>query len=295
MILRFIHTRITRSDTMKSFQILSDIHLEASTDFSGTCFSCNKKGHRSDVCPSLGHKICVTNYIVPQAPILVLAGDIGSLYSPRYIVQFLKSCAEHFDQVLYVLGNHEFYFSESSEKKDMDFLLFNLKRLVNDPVNGLANVTILDRKVVRINGVYFAGATLWTDVSDLSRIPDYVRLGITKKDYQDRHKRDLKWIKRACREIKDGPLVLITHHCPSRLFLPKNRFAMKNASMYATDLIDKFSDTNISFWIFGHTHHNVDVTKNSTRYVTNQVGKKWDECSSNKSRIFFFNDAFVSR
>ena len=57
--------------------------------------------------------------------------------------------------------------------------------------------------------------------------------------------------------------------------------------MYASDLIDKFSENeNISFWVFGHTHHNVDVTKNSTRYVTNQVGKKWDKCSSNKSIVF---------
>ena len=290
---------------MSTFQVLSDVHLEAYTDFSGTCFSCNQKGHRADVCPRLGHEIknlSVTNYIVPKAPILILAGDLGSLYSPHYIIQFLKTCSENFEQVLYVLGNHEFYFHPPASasgplrgrgqradhpKKDMDSLLYNFKRLVNAPENGLSNVTILDRKVVRINGVYFAGATLWTDVSQIKKMPDYVRLGITKQDYQNRHQRDLKWIYRVCSQIKDAPLVLITHHCPSRLFLPKNNFALKNASMYASDLIDNFSENeNISFWVFGHTHHNVDVTKNSTRYVTNQVGKKWDKCSSNKSIVF---------
>jgi UDP-2,3-diacylglucosamine pyrophosphatase LpxH len=280
---------------MSSFQVLSDVHLEAHTDFSGTCFSCKQKGHRSEVCPRSGYKICVTNYIVPSAPILVLAGDIGSLHSPEYILEFLKSCSEHFDHVLYVLGNHEYYFKESPVSNtasavhscSMDSVLFNFKRLLKDPKNGLANVILLDRKIVRINGIHFAGATLWTDVSDLKKIPDYVRLGITKENYLDRHRRDLKWISRVCNKFKNTALVLITHHCPSKSFLPRNNFTMKNASMYATDLIDKFSENkNVSFWIFGHTHHNIDVTKNSTRYVTNQVGKKWDKCRIDKSGVF---------
>ena len=87
----------------------------------------------------------------------------------------------------------------------------------------------------------------------------------------------------------DGPLVVITHHAPSKTLLLPSRFARKYSSFYATNLENTSIFKKADVWVFGHTHHNVDVNIGSTRVVANQFGKKKDACNADFKKIIAIN------
>lgn len=45
---------------------------------------------------------------------------------------------------------------------------------------------------------------------------------------------------------------------------------MNNA--YVTELGNFIADSRIDYWIYGHSHANIDTEINSTKIVTNQLG-----------------------
>ena len=57
----------------------------------------------------INQPIDVDDFIKPVAPILVLAGDIGSLYLYDQLHKFLSDLSNKFKHILYIPGNHEFY------------------------------------------------------------------------------------------------------------------------------------------------------------------------------------------
>ena len=93
--------------------------------------------------------------IVPEhhleADVIVLAGDLAP-----YTEGLMDQLAEHWasaPHILYVLGNHEFYGTDIDETRT---------RLAEECAQ--AGIHLLDPGMVRIGGVRFIGATLWTDL-----------------------------------------------------------------------------------------------------------------------------------
>src|SRR5699024_10693183 len=84
--------------------------------------------------------------------VLILAGDIGVIRRHEELAQFLKQAAAQFFAVVYVLGNHEYYAGLWLQALDT-LGSWNLPD----------NVHVLEREAVAINGVLFAGTTLWSD------------------------------------------------------------------------------------------------------------------------------------
>jgi predicted phosphodiesterase len=248
-----------------SFQILSDLHTETGNEYSNN----------------------IIDNINPRTDTLILAGDIGSFYNTDSLLNCLRIAAGKFKHVLYVAGNHEYYYSTSAhaKKKKMSDLLFAFKRKVSqDPL--LTNVHILDRNIIRLNGVVFAGTTLWTDPRPLKTIPDFIRLGINIFEYEALHLRDARWLSRVEASLdKSEPLVVITHHAPLKSCLRKSGFINKYSSLYTTSFERTRIFKRADVWIYGHTHHNIDKMIGSTRVVTNQAGKEIDPCEADLSKI----------
>src|SRR6266581_4073520 len=73
-----------------SIQVLSDIHLEIERSQDTVEYETFK--------------------VTPVAPILALLGDIGTANDPR-LFEFIRTQLHQFKAVLYVLGNHEFYWN----------------------------------------------------------------------------------------------------------------------------------------------------------------------------------------
>lgn len=238
---------------MTRLQIVSDIHIEY---------------NNNDVPNPL-------EFITPSADILVLAGDIGSLYKPRQLSGFLSLLCSHFQIVLYIPGNHEFYKQQDIKPVSIQTLkdrLYTIER-------SISNLYVLDRSSVRIDDVCIAGCTLWTKPE--IPIPKYI-VRIHKMDssvYSAIHDSDVKYIGKMIKFCEKNKLrlVVVTHHGPTYRILDGTKKRKKFVSLYVNQLNHFLTSSKVHTWICGHVHHNFDfITSGGTRVVGNQKGKLKD-------------------
>ena len=197
---------------MPSVQLVSDLHLECIDDIN----------------------INPLDYITPKAPILIMAGDIGSLYKLPQLQNFLTKVCTHFEIVVYIPGNHEYYMIDNIPKLNFQSLEHKLEELDQK----IPNLYILNRKSILLGDICIAGCTLWSKPE--GSIPNFiVRIfGINTSNYLANHKTDLNYIKSMINYCKDKKykLIMVTHHPPTyKVFgtAPKNR---RFSYLYATAL-----------------------------------------------------------
>lgn len=241
------------------FQFASDIHLEV--------LELAKDFHPED-------DETFRFIIEPQAPILILAGDITSLHA-KCTVPFLKWCSQKFEHTFWIMGNHEYYTQITISK---DSILENYRRLCPD------NVHILDNETYTLENVLFVGTTLWSNIpeeDDLEiqhRINDY-RMIYTKEgrrispaEVRAEFKKNMQFLEDTIATNPEKQIVIISHHAP----LKKDTSFVKyegdiTNGAYATH-IDLPNDSNVRYWIYGHTHHNAQIQKGNYKVVSNQFG-----------------------
>ena len=206
--------------------------------------------------------------------VLLLAGDIGYLNDENYSMHpFWDWASENYRQVIACMGNHEFYkFYDISTLKD------GFEVAIRKNVHSYYNAVVhLDE------GIDIIVSTLWAKipleqayytehvVSDFRRILYQVDL-LTSADFNREHERCLKFLKDAVRTSKARRKIVLTHHVPSfRMQCPA--FAGNPANgAFTVELEDYIKESGIDYWIYGHSHYNVDVTIGSTQCVSNQLG-----------------------
>lgn len=231
------------------------------------------------------------NFINPQSPILVLAGDIGSLYKFTQLKGFITKVCKLFEIVIYVPGNHEYYVQHDNNCKPVSFSVLEnrLKSLESE----ISNLYILNQQSIIIDDVCIVGCTLWTNPE--IEIPKFMIpiYGIDNYSYYEKHKKDLMYINKMSNycNSKNLELVVITHHCPTYKVLnnnmeKKNKKKDKYVSLYVSNLDYMIENSNINTWICGHIHQNFDFSVGNTRIVGNQRGKP-------KDRIYDFSKSFI--
>jgi predicted phosphodiesterase len=212
-----------------------------------------------------------------DADAVILAGDTDRE------LRGLRWACEAFPDLpkLYVLGNHEFYRSATPK----------LNRQAQAFANDEPTLFLLDRSAVTIDGVRFAGATLWTDfaldgdinhgmreagslMNDFRLIrvdPAYRRL--RPQDVAAWHQADLRFLRSECMESQGTPFVVITHHAPSRRSVGP-RYGGDNPlnAAYASNLDDFVAGSGADLWVHGHTHQAVDYRIGDTRVLSNPRG-----------------------
>lgn len=215
--------------------------------------------------------------------VLILAGDIATVdemanSSPqgKYFLKFFKSVAKNYDRVFYVLGNHEYYFGDYQdiEKK--------LRKLLPD------NVTLLQNQSEYYEGVHFVGTTLWTNYNE-ENADDINTAWNSMNDYQcitngeygrlapmdllESHNESIKWLEQALPTLKQGPIVMITHHAPSLKSLKGHYASGDIKHAYASDLeefINKHPE--VKLWCHGHVHESNDYMIGDCRVISNPRG-----------------------
>jgi hypothetical protein len=239
---------------MVTVQIVSDIHIEYQND-----------GHVDPL-----------SLITPSADILILAGDIGSLYKYDQLHSFIDGIVPYFKHVLYVPGNHEYYVPPNYSPIEMGSLKDNLKKLNESWVN----FNVIDRGSVQIGDLCIVGATLWSDINcDLPKF--IVRIHqMTTDIYHNMFIDDVNYIEQMvvyCKE-KKLKMMCVTHHPPTYRVLESVKKRGKYISLYASDLDRLLNKDDIQTWICGHVHSNFDfVTDGGCRVVGNQKGKPRDK------------------
>jgi Icc-related predicted phosphoesterase len=236
-----------------TYQIVSDLHIEYKND----------------------KFLNPLDYITPSADILILAGDIGSLYKFDQLKDFLSKICCHFKLTLYVPGNHEYYLQDNYQFRSFESLNESLFSLEKD----IPNLYILQQSSIILNNICIAGCTLWSN--SLINIPKYiVRIpDMNTFTYNKRHSSDLEYIKKmidTC-HVKQMKLIVITHHCPTSKVLNVNTKKDKFKSLYVSDLDYMINSRNVHTWVCGHIHQNFDFDLEGTRIVGNQRGKPKDK------------------
>ena len=150
---------------MTKFQIVSDLHIE----------------YKSNEVPD------PLKLITPSTDILILAGDIGSLYKYDQLKTFLIKLCPHFKLVLYVPGNHEYYTIKGYPSQKMHTLFQNFISIEQS----IDNLYILNRSSVKIDDIIIVGCTLWSEPqyhvpNFIVRIPE-----MNTRVYTQTHKGDL--------------------------------------------------------------------------------------------------------
>ena len=163
----------------------------------------------------------------PQADVHVVAGDLHP--DPEARAAYLRTLP---GEVLFVPGNHDFY--------DHDF---------PQPLEGCFKR--------EINGVRFAGATLWTGFPR-EWWPEFkhgmtdarVIRGISWERLQETHRRQLDFLREAQADV------IITHHAPTWKSFPEKLLNSIYNPYYATAILDREDHpfSGVALWIHGHIH-----------------------------------------
>jgi predicted phosphodiesterase len=223
----------------------------------------------------------------PDFDVLVIAGDLVPRME-RGVRWLLERVT---DRVVLVPGNHEFYGC------DIDRTVEKARALAADTA-----IHVLQDETCTIDGVTFAGATLWTDFAIRGdahrgmavageRMNDFKKIRIS--DYSRRfqphhalalHLKSRAFLEAEMRKPRDGKLVVVTHHAPVREMPhaaggsgddpglePAYRSDLTTLMLSAADE-GRGALRPADLWIHGHTHESLDALVGATRVVSNAKG-----------------------
>lgn len=232
-------------------QYASDLHLE---------FHDNSRWLRENPLFSVGD-------------ILILAGDIGYLGDEMYSKHpFWDWCADNFNQTLVVPGNHELYKN------------FDINNLSDGWTLSIkSNVSAVYNKVLEIGDVDIILTTLWAKihpadayfvehgVTDFRRIRNGEYL-LSWDRFNDEHERCLNFIKHSIENSTARKRLVVTHHVPSFELMAEEFEGSRINGAFTSDLNMLIEASPIDYWIYGHSHRNIDSEIGGTKIVTNQLG-----------------------
>ena len=226
------------------FHLLSDIHLE----------NVNINYVKHLLMPTVTGDVCF------------LAGDICSTNQIEKYELFIKYLQEQFNEIVFVAGNHEFY--GSSYNKTIDELVDLASRTKTHFLDIETN-----QHTIELYGKTIHGSTLWTDfnagknakdvengINDYLAIKDISTLKI--REVHERSRNAINW---------DADIVM-THHMP--ILREHSRFPLSpiTYAFCCTDLEDSIINSDIKYWLYGHTHDNRFFDLNGTHVLSNHVG-----------------------
>lgn len=206
--------------------------------------------------------------------VLILAGDIGYIGDDNYSKHpFWEWASQNYKQVIVIPGNHEFY-----KQFDLDKLYNGWSFKIRE------NVTCYYNAVIPIgDDIEIITTTLWAHISlqDAYRvescISDFrrIRCGTELLDFNrfnNEHYRCFHFLKDAVKHSKAKHIIVATHHVPSfELMSPEFKGSDLNGA-FTVELGDFIASSPIEYWIYGHSHRNIDKVIGNTKCVCNQLG-----------------------
>jgi hypothetical protein len=232
--------------------------------------------------------------------------DAGARSLKKLFVSFLEQVSG-FDKVYFIMGNHEHYRGhlQSSPvilREFFDYYGFDPKKFI-----------VLDNDVVSLNDkTLMVGATLWTDMRrDNPQSHWFVGRGMNDfrlieygpqddvgmasifrtEDAVTEHKKSLAFITKTVEDNKDKRIIVVTHHAPSYQSNGRAYNGSEIIDGYCSDLEQFIIDhPNITDWVHGHTHVNVEYEIGQCRITSNMRGYVGYDFGTN-----FTSDQFLDK
>lgn len=201
---------------------------------------------------------------LPGGDLLVLNGDI---HCARFFAEYKNDSESRgakklmrthvlpllsrYDRVVHIMGNHEHY-GFDYQKSVGAFQGFYERE-------GCKNVTATDALSMEINSVPMVFTTLWSDLDAADPVSRYhiergmndyhVIKGMTPEVSTAAHKTMVEFV------FDSKPALVFTHHAPSYESETRYRGSALSAA-YCTELSRRILETDIEYWVHGHTHSN---------------------------------------
>lgn len=171
------------------------------------------------------------------------------------------------------MGNHEFY-----KFYDTATLTDGMGIAIRNNVHSYYNAVVhLNRDIDVIV------STLWSKIppdsayynehsgSDFRQIL-YHREPLTPAAFNHEHERCLAFVKDAIEASHAKRKIVLAHHLPSFRMQNPTFAGSANEGAFAVELEDYITGSGIGYWIYGHSHYNVDVKIGNTLCTSNQLG-----------------------
>ena len=219
-----------------------------------------------------------TNYLIENplkvtGDILILAGDIHVLNDEKFMENpFWDWASQNYKQVIIAFGNHEFY-----KKYDLSSMKDGFKLKIRD------NIYYYYNCVISLDNVDIIVSTLWSYIQDKNKracelgVSDFrlIKWGenrLTTEKFNEEHKRCLAFVKKSLSESKAKTKIVVTHHVPSALLTAKEFQGSDVNEAFTVDLTDFIKKCGAKYWIYGHSHRNINKVIGKTSCLCNQVG-----------------------
>lgn len=220
--------------------------------------------------------------------ILVLSGDIG--LNAMGAAWAIKYSNQHKIPSVMIAGNHEFYNSHNEINgpgpyRTMDQTLQSLHTIAENETY----FDFINNQAVNIAGVNFLGCSLWTDYElEGDRFKNMYNAQRSMNDhrliFRDEwvefspedallcHEFSRQWLIGSFEDEYKGPLVVMTHHLPSKRSIAGRYAGSEYNSCYASNLDDVVEKSGAAVWVHGHTHISNDYYIGETRIICNPRG-----------------------
>ena len=256
IILNILQTIASYGKDFIRFQFVSDLHLE---------FPKNRMfldEHPLDV----------------HGDILLIAGDTAYLDKPESKqdsysqYSFWDWASANFQQVVVCLGNHDFY-----GHYDLSTIPDGYCKTIRSNIHAYYN------SVVHIGEVDIIVSTLWAHIEPYNayltehNVSDFYQIRyrghrLTADDFNREHERCLQFIKHAVASSKAQTKIVLTHHVPTTLCTAKEFQGSTINGAFTVELGDYIANSGIDYWIYGHSHRNIEGHIGKTHLVSNQLG-----------------------
>jgi predicted phosphodiesterase len=205
--------------------------------------------------------------------VLLLAGD--SIYLGQESLMkhpFWKWASDHFNQVIAIPGNHEYYafYDIASLPESFRMELFHNVHICSNTIEHIGDIDIIASTLwahIDIQNAYYTEQC----VSDFHRIMYGDHL-LTFAEFNQEHERCLKFIKQAVNESKAKTKIVLTHHVPTGLCTAAEFSGSTINGAFSVELGNYIAESGIDYWIYGHSHRNIDAQIGDTLIISNQLG-----------------------
>ena len=210
--------------------------------------------------------------------ILLIAGDTAYLDLPDSGRETYKAynfwdwASRNYKQVIVCLGNHDFY-----GYYDLAIMPDNYCLDIRPNVKAYYN------SVVHLPDVDIIVSTLWSKIEPENEyfvergVSDFYRIKydgylLNADNFNKEHKRCLTFIQKAVAQSPAKTKIVLTHHVPTQLCTaPEFKGSTINGA-FTVELGNYIAESGIDYWIYGHSHRNIDAQISKTQILSNQFG-----------------------